>query len=622
MWITRIRPGWSRRLVSTFGALAASIAVCGCAGTSPLPAANTPPDANEPTSSDAGALAREIEEADIVKLVDGYFYLANRWTGLRIIDARDMNQPRLAGRVAMQGRAVELFVRDDHAFILSTADFLYCAGEPVGFSEDTEIQAGAVPDYEGSRVTVVDVADDQSPSIVAEFDLDGFVYATRRVGDVLYAAGAYADDYRLPEDDTDTNGEVSSNGTDPAPPQDTVVGEFGYPRAFVASINIADPAHPFLVDRIVFLGEDFEINVTTQNAMFVAGDDPTVANTTLVSYVDIADPDGAIALRDRFRVRGVIHNRFFMDEYNGVFRLVAEEFVGQYPTIWTVALYTYDVSDPDHIIELARLPLFENQGASSVRFDGHRAYTVTSTINDPLLVLDLSDPHAPQIAGQIEILGLSTHLIPLGERLINFGVDNSYLRQPSVTLYDVTDPAAPKPMSRIVLGARGSDVTSEANFDEKAVQVLESEQLVLVPFAYVDKQTLEAIDGLLLIDLLPTRMAERGDVTHRGLVRRSGISGDQLWVLSDEAFKVVDVSDRDRPEDVAVLHLITDQELLDSGLWGCRDSARYHEDAWEIYGPDYYDWYGSPMLCGAGTPMAVMLLALCLVTWRFATHRR
>lgn len=567
--------------------------------------------ATAPMSSGSGgdqappddSVYREIEEADIVKYEDDYFYLANRWTGLRIIDARTIERPLLAGQVPMQGRAVELFVRDDHAFILSSADFFYCAGVPVGFVDNAAASAVATPDYDGSRFSVADVSDKQAPTLIAEFDLDGFVSATRRVGDVIYAAGSFSDDYILPDEEDETPDSY-----------------FGFPRAFVVSINIADPGNPYLVDREIFYGDSFEINVSTQNAMFVAGPDPTLPDTTLVTYVDISDPQGDVRRRDQFRVPGVIRNRFFMDEHDGVFRIVAEEYPRTFPTVWTVALYHYDLDDPDNITRLARLPLVDNQGMRSVRFDGPRAYAATETVSDPLFVLDLSEPADPVIAGELVILGVSTHLVPLGDRLINIGVDNAYVRRPSVTLFDVSDPAEPQPMSRIVLGSRGEHITSESNFDEQAVQVLEDQQLVLIPFTYYDERALEYADGVQLIDLLPTRLSERGEVTHRGLVRRSGIVDQRLWVLSDEAFKVADIDDRDEPRDLAALDIITDQELLDTGLWSCVSTARGRYDDNDLYYSDY--WYGRTILCGAGVPVAAMFTTLGLAVFGWTRRRR
>ena len=437
--LARLFPTGPWAAVSLF---AISIVLTGCAAPPAAPTPSQPSDDGDTDLRDE-TIVREIEEADIVKFDDGYFYLANRWTGLRIIDARTIERPLLAGRVPMQGRAVELFVDDERAFILSSADFFYCAGQPVGFEDDPAAPALTTPDYTGSRITVVDVSDKQAPAVVAEFDLDGFVSATRRVGDVIYAAGSFPYGYVLPDDgDMGTNGDASTNGIDGITKTAQVIRSL--PRAFVVSINIADPDDPYLVDREIFSGDSFEISVSTQNAMFVAGVDLTLTDTTLVTYVDISDLEGAIQLRDQFRVPGLIKNRYFMDEYDGVFRVVTEEFPRTWPIVWTVALYSYDVGDPDHVTRLSRLPIISNESLRAVRFDGPRAYAVTFVQVDPLFVLDLSDAASPVVAGELEVPGYSTHLVPLGDRLVGVGFADAWAAPPAVSLVDVSHTARPR----------------------------------------------------------------------------------------------------------------------------------------------------------------------------------
>ena len=56
----------------------------------------------------------------------------------------------------------------------------------------------------------------------------------------------------------------------------------------------------------------------------------------------------------------------------------------------------------------------------------------------------------------------------------------------------------------------------------KAVQVLLDDELVLVPFSYYDRDELAWVDGVQIVDLRTTHLAERGEVIHRGLVRLRG----------------------------------------------------------------------------------------------------
>ncbi|MFQ5489888.1 MAG: beta-propeller domain-containing protein, partial [Phycisphaerae bacterium] len=179
-------------------------------------------DDNVPPGVDSAA--REIEEADIVKLEGGFFYLANRYRGLRIIDATNIEQPRLAGGLDMTGRGVELFVDDDRAFVVTSADFFSCGGEPVSFEDSQLAQALLVPDYSGSRITVADVSDPEAPFEISHFDMDGFITATRRVGDIIYAAGNFdGPGSGLPgEDGAD---DVSTDGPDGELPPPSSTGD-------------------------------------------------------------------------------------------------------------------------------------------------------------------------------------------------------------------------------------------------------------------------------------------------------------------------------------------------------------------------------------------------------------
>ena len=527
-------------------------------------------------------LAREIEEADIIKLQDGFFYLANPFTGLRLIDARNIDQPVMMGSVELGGRAIELFVRDDLAFVFTTADFLRCAGEPVGFESGVFSQQVA-PDYQGSRVWVVDISDKESPSILNTFDLGGFISATRRVGDVIYIAG------------NNTFGSRS----------------FGFdPGVFVDSINIADPENIFFVEGEVFIGASLEIHVSTE-AMYVVGDDPQLSETSAVTYVDISDPGGDIVIRDQFRVPGRVENRFFVDEHDGVFRIVTEEFLD---TIFlnVVALYNYDVSDPDDITRLARLPIVTGESLRAVRFDGDRGYAVTFRFIDPLFVLDLADPANPMVAGELEVPGFSTHLVPLGDRLIGVGFSGRGRSQPAVTLYDVADPAHPKQLSRIIIGGRFAfGTSSEATVDEKALRVIEEAGLILIPFSTFNLDAGEFVDALQIIGLEPRRLSERATIQHNGLVRRAGLLDTRVWILSDVSFQSVDVDDLDQPVSLAALDIITEQELLDAGLLSCADSARHRGRPLGGF---------SPGICGVlgFVPLLGMIMGLLFLQY----HRR
>ena len=562
-----------------------AIVLSGCAFSVPMPADN---------DNQGDASAREIEEADIIKLQDGYFYVANPYTGLRIVDATTVDAPEMRGAVALGGRAVELFVRDGLAFVFTAADFVNCAGSPVGF-EEGQFDDQRTPDYEGSRLWVVDVADADAPIVVNTFDFEGFVTGTRRVGDVIYVAGNA-------ESRIDEDGQY-------------IYDDIWYQRTtdvFVTSINIADETTIATVDTETFTGTSQDIHVSTE-AMYVLGADLSGGQITTVSYVDISDESGDIVVRDQFRVPGTIENRFYVDDYDDTFRIITEEWID---AVWAevVALYTYDVSNPDDVTRLARETIITDESLRAVRFDGPRGYAVTFMQIDPLFVLDLSDPTDPQVTGELEVPGYSTHLVPLGTRLIGVGFDDTDGVRPAVALYDVEDPTNPQQLDRITVGEEGTWRTgSLATVDEKALRVIEDAGLILLPFSTFDDEEGVFIDRLQLIGLGTSDLKRRGTVDHQGQVTRADLLDERLWVLSDQAFQTVDIDDLSNPSTLATLEFITEQELLDAGFWNCVTNARY-EATRVSFGLN--PWRGS--FCGVVgvVPMIAMFTGLGLLRIR------
>ncbi|MBA2281232.1 MAG: beta-propeller domain-containing protein, partial [Acidimicrobiia bacterium] len=86
-----------------------------------------------------------------------------------------------------------------------------------------------------------------------------------------------------------------------------------------------------------------------------------------------------------------------------------------------------------------------------VRFVGDVAYVVTFLQTDPFWVVDLADPAAPAVAGELQIPGFSGYLHPLGDgRVVGFGPDGA--GGVAARLFDVADPSAPSVLDEIRLG--------------------------------------------------------------------------------------------------------------------------------------------------------------------------
>ena len=92
----------------------------------------------------------------------------------------------------------------------------------------------------------------------------------------------------------------------------------------------------------------------------------------------------------------------------------------------------------------------------SVRFVDDLAYVVTFRTTDPLFAVDLSDPAAPRLLGELHLPGFSEYLHPVAPgRLLGIGTDadehTGATRGFRATLFDVADPTHPRALDSFAL---------------------------------------------------------------------------------------------------------------------------------------------------------------------------
>jgi hypothetical protein len=118
----------------------------------------------------------------------------------------------------------------------------------------------------------------------------------------------------------------------------------------------------------------------------------------------------------------------------------------------------------------------------AVRFLGDKAYVVTFRRTDPLYVIDLSNPADPRQVGELKVTGVSHTLHPLGEGLLlGIGKDadfNGVITGVKVSLFDVSNPAAPTLISSRSYGSPGS--STAADWTAHGVSFLRSGSVVRV----------------------------------------------------------------------------------------------------------------------------------------------
>lgn len=462
---------------------------------------------------------REIVEADIFKLDGDLLYVMNAYRGLVIIDMTEPDQPEVVGRLPFQANPVDMYVRDGRAYIVMSDYFTYWQydpdADPLGFH--------------GSQVLIVNVQDPAHPVAMGSFEVDGEVTDTRLVGDVLYTVSKRNPNYwRYNTADWED-------------------------RTWIASLNIADPAHITPIDQITFAGSSTLIHVAP-HAIFVAAIDPNYylvgdgyEQETLVTYVDISDPKGRLTERGSVYVPGYIADKFKMDFYDHALRVFSQRWYGSGDG-WMV---TIDVSFPDLPEILAQLEIDQSAYGymQATRFDGDRAFAMTyNYINQTqrryLHTLDLSDPAAPRVAATMQIDSIVSHFEVRGDRLLALGRYSAYYTSKiQITLFDVGDIEHPSTLDTQQLGDGYS--WSEAIGDYKAFRVVDELGLILIPLSY--HITNYSFNGTQLVDWTGDTLAERGQVDGVSRVRRAFVVQDRLVAFSERQLQVIDAADRDHP---------------------------------------------------------------------------
>lgn len=449
------------------------------------------------------APVRELVEPDVIRQVGDTLFVLNQYRGLTLVD---LDSQTILDQVATLGFPRDLYVVGNRAYVL------------VAYAADFE-RNGDTVEYEiASRLYVVDISDPADCSIVSTFGLDGDLTDSRLVGDVLYAVTA----------------EYDWSWVDAIPLKAKTAA------SHIVSVNISDENDIFKADE-VSTSNIGDVVYATTSAIFVSGWDWDDEKST-VTLIDISDPAGDLQIGDSVDVKGNVPDKFKMDVYDGVLRIVSSNWHGGRRTYIT----TVDVGDPNDLETLAEVEFDRADGETlfATRFDGTRGYIVTFFQVDPLFVVDFSDPSNPQVVGELEVPGWSTHIEPRGDQLIALGVDNSNGNwQVSLSLFDVTDPSNPALADRVSFGRNWS--WSSAYGDVKALTVLDD--VIIVPFSGWEEAG-GGFDRLQFVSWTPSDLTKRGTVDLQGSILRSFEHGDYYYGVTSEQLAQIDGPDLDHLE--------------------------------------------------------------------------
>lgn len=251
-------------------------------------------------------------------------------------------------------------------------------------------------------------------------------------------------------------------------------------------------------------------------------------------------------------VPGWLLNQYAMSEWDGHLRVATTsgQTWGENPKS-SSAVYVLR-ADGRTLVETGRVTgLGKGERIFSVRFVEATGYVVTFRQTDPLYTLDLRDPRAPRVTGELKITGYSGYLHPVaGGRLIGVGQEadtRGRTQGTQVSLFDVSDPAAPTRIAQhhVRYGH------SEAEFDPHAFLYWPATNTLVIPLTTYGKDGSAAPrSGAMVLRLTGGGFVESGLVHHTEvaernapeMIRRSLVIDGVLWTVSDHALKATDLA--------------------------------------------------------------------------------
>lgn len=240
--------------------------------------------------------------------------------------------------------------------------------------------------------------------------------------------------------------------------------------------------------------------------------------TTAIHRFDITGT-GPATYRASGSVRGHVLDQFSLSEFDDVLRVATTDANGPAtgPGAGS-ASYVTTLGELDG--ELRPIGVVGDLGRGeqikAVRFLGPTGYVVTFRQTDPLYTLDLSDPAAPAVVGELHVTGFSSYLHPLGDGLL-LGVGQDATTQGRVTglqvaLFDVSDPARPALVHRYTLAGAASD----AGQDHHAFLWWAPASLAVLPVAggATTGSDVSSFVGAIGLTVDASGVSERGRVIH------------------------------------------------------------------------------------------------------------
>lgn len=263
-------------------------------------------------------------------------------------------------------------------------------------------------------------------------------------------------------------------------------------------------------------------------------------------------------------------NAFRMSEKDGYLRVMVSDLNENNDFTPTEhRLYTLKEATDSNLLETIAILPNENRPSAigkpneeiyAVRYVGDYAYVVTFQRTDPLYAINLKNPAAPYIEGELEIPGYSDYLHPIGDNLLLGVGKNSvtaddgtaWIQGVKVGLFDVSNKSNPQQIGDYSFGKRGSDADVSSDYHAFSItsDSATGSHKVAISMRIHDRNEsmaelppwdwyLWSRNTLQLFDIDDGSHSTHPAITHRGEVVSQQYAGEEFYYFYDRARSVI-----------------------------------------------------------------------------------
>jgi uncharacterized secreted protein with C-terminal beta-propeller domain len=431
--------------------------------------------------SDTNIQVLGVDEGDIVKTDGTYVYVVTNNGGtVLIIEAHPAEAAKILSRIEMDTNVREIYIREG---ILVVLGYNY--------------QRGLV-------ISNFDTSQKDNPFLTGRYNLKASLSDSRMIGDYLYVIATQYVDRTVNEKTMPNSASQIFYFND----LEYSKSSYSIPLTSIISLNVADSfVKPTL--RSILMSRTQNIYVSQNNIYITytryessgSGTSWFYRSNEKTAIHRIRIDSGRIQYQAQGEVPGRVLNRFSMDEYDEHFRVATT--TGHVSKGAGSSKNHVYVLDMELNMEGKLEDIAPGERIYSARFMGNRAYLVTFKKVDPFFVIDVSEPEAPKILGELKIPGYSDYLHPYDENhIIGLGKDTieassgdfAWYQGVKLALFDVTDVTNPKEVSKYVIRERGTN--SPALRDPHAFLFAREKNLLVIPVQVVENKESNGNNGI------------------------------------------------------------------------------------------------------------------------------